>query len=164
MRGGFTLIELLVVSGIVLLLSAGILANYNTYNQTQQLRQEALTVQSDLRLIQSNAINGVDPDNTTCAGTGTTFAGYLVNFTNTGYIVAGMCSDGSNIWSTTVVKSYSSGVTDANGSLQQRTFEPLTGKIASDITITLKSISGTCYAFTIESGGNINDGGIVTCP
>lgn len=164
MNRGFTLIELLVTSGIIILLTGGIFAGYNNFNRSQQLRQEALNLKTSLRLIQSNAINGVDPAvSPFCTSNASIFAGYLVDFSGTGYISYGICADGTPIPSTTKQKTYSSGIVDIVTTSRQRTFEPLAGKINTDITITLKSTNNSCYTVSVETGGNINDASI-TCP
>jgi len=87
--GGFTLIELIVSIGVLLLLTGGLLASYNNYNQRQQLRQTAITLKANLRLAQSKAMGALKP-----ASGCTQLAGYSVSFTLTTYSIQAQCTEG----------------------------------------------------------------------
>ena len=59
---GFTLIELLITVTIVAILSMAALPNFRTYIHTQNLKQSASQVESDLRTAQINAMGGTLSD------------------------------------------------------------------------------------------------------
>ncbi len=86
---GFTLIELLVSVAIIIVMTGGVIVNYNTYNDSQKVRAAALTIKNNLRFVQSRAYNGEKP-----ASGCTELRGYQVSFTATTYIVQAMCSGG----------------------------------------------------------------------
>lgn len=84
---GFTLIEIVISMGISLLIMAGIVLNYNNYNDTQKLKQAALTVKNDFRFYQAKALSGEKPDES-CPQ----LLGYLVTFSSTTYTFKAQCS------------------------------------------------------------------------
>lgn len=86
---GFTLIELLVTVAIVMIVTGGVIVNYNSYNDVQKTRSAILTVKNNLRLAQSRAYNGDKPT----AGC-TQFLGYQATFTATTYSIQAACSEG----------------------------------------------------------------------
>ncbi len=86
---GFTLIELLVAIAIVLVMTGGVIVNYNTYNDDQRTRQAALTVKNNLRLAQSRAYNGEKPTSS-C----TQLQGYRVSFASGSYAIQAQCTEG----------------------------------------------------------------------
>jgi len=86
---GFTLIELLVSVAIIIVMTGGVIVNYNTYNDSQRTRQAVLTVKNNLRFAQSRAYNGEKPTSG-C----TELIGYQVSFTATTYTVQAKCSGG----------------------------------------------------------------------
>jgi len=75
MRYGFTLIELIIVVSILLILSFGVLVNYNTYNDRQKVHQAAMTLKADLRYVQSLIVSGQKP-----VSICTTLDAYVVTF------------------------------------------------------------------------------------
>ena len=83
---GFTLIELLVSVAILMVVTGGVIVNYNRYNDTQKVHQAASTVKNNLRLAQSRATNGDKP-----AGGCTSLVGYEVRFGATSYTAQARC-------------------------------------------------------------------------
>ena len=61
MKKGFTFIELIVVIALLLLLSAAMIVNYNSYTNRERIRQAGLTLKSDLRFAASKANSGIKP-------------------------------------------------------------------------------------------------------
>ncbi len=59
---GFTLIELLITVTIVAILSVSALPNFRTYIHSQNIKQSASQVESDLRTAQINAMSGTLSD------------------------------------------------------------------------------------------------------
>lgn len=86
---GYTIVELIVVSGIFLLLTGGLLANYTSFNETQKLRQASSTLKTTLRLAQTKAVAGEKPTSA-CA----TLVGHQVTFTASTYSLQPVCSAG----------------------------------------------------------------------
>ncbi len=80
-RQAFTFIELIIVIAIILVISLGVIVNYNSYTDRERVRQSGLTIKSDMRLVASKVNSGVK--STTCA----TLVSYDVTFTT-------ICSDG----------------------------------------------------------------------
>jgi prepilin-type N-terminal cleavage/methylation domain-containing protein len=60
-RQGFTFVELIIVVAIILVISAGVIVNYNSYTDSERVRQAGLTIKSDLRLVVSKVNSGVKP-------------------------------------------------------------------------------------------------------
>jgi len=60
-KHGFSLIELIVVISVILLLSVGVIINYNAYTEKERVRQELLILKSNLRLAHTKAISGQKP-------------------------------------------------------------------------------------------------------
>lgn len=87
---GFTLIELLVSVAIVMIVTGGVIVNYNTYNDAQKTRSAILTVKNNLRLAQSRAYNG-DKPSLGC----TQLLGYTATFTATTYSIQAQCTEGA---------------------------------------------------------------------
>ena len=86
---GFTLIELLVSVAIVMLITGGVIVNYNSYNDAQKTRSAVLTVKNNLRLAQSRAYNGDRPVDG-C----TELLGYRATFATATYTIQAQCSEG----------------------------------------------------------------------
>lgn len=83
---GFTLIELIVTMGVALLLTGGIIAGYNTFSDTQKLKQAALTLENNLRLAENQASSATKPP-TDCG----VLRGIEVSFTDEDYTIQAMC-------------------------------------------------------------------------
>ncbi len=64
---GFTMIELLIVMAIMATLTGVMIPNLRGYNTNQKLVEAASQVQSDIRLIQTNATSGVKCTSSTAA-------------------------------------------------------------------------------------------------
>ncbi|MBI5620309.1 type II secretion system protein [Candidatus Gottesmanbacteria bacterium] len=86
---GFTFIELLVSVAIVMAVTGGVIANYNTYNDSQKARNAILTVKNNLRFAQSRAYNGDKP-----ASGCSQLRGYQVTFTASSYTMQASCTEG----------------------------------------------------------------------
>ena len=84
---GFTLIEVVVSIAIGLLATSFILANYNSYNDTQSLKQAGLTLKNNLRFAQTKSSSGVKPS-TPC----TQLNGYSVTFLTSSYAIQASCN------------------------------------------------------------------------
>lgn len=149
MNRGFTLIEMLVAIGISLLVVGGLIVNYNSYNDTQKLKQSALTLKNNLRLAQTQAVASKKPSSG-C----TQLLRYDASFTSTGYTLSAQCTQGQAGDVNTVV--LPSGITfsPVGGTLS---FSVLTGGIGKDaVTVTLAG-STKSYAIQVASNGTIND-------
>ncbi len=144
---GFTIIELLVTIGIVLLLSGGVVAAFNNFNESQRVKQSAITLKSNLRYSQNKAISGSKPTSG-C----TTLGGYRVSFTASTYSMQAVC-DGALVGDATSV-TLPSGVT-FNPIPSPFTFTVLTGRISQDTTITVTGV-GTTYAVLVTGSGNVS--------
>ncbi len=84
---GFTLIELVVSIAIGLFLTGLIIANYNSYNDIQVLKQAALTLKNNFRFAQSKAMSGDKPSQCT------QLSGYSVTFTDASdYSIQALCA------------------------------------------------------------------------
>ena len=88
---GFTLIELIVVVIIMMALLGFSLVNYSSYNDSQRLKQAALTLKSDLQLTRTNASSGKKP--LECYYSGDAFLGYTVDFLLSSYTVTPLCEN-----------------------------------------------------------------------
>ena len=84
---GFTLIEILLVASIMLVITTLAIVSYNSYNDTEKVRQSALTFRSNLRFAQSEAMNGKKP-----ASCEKSLDGYEISFPSlTTYIIVPWC-------------------------------------------------------------------------
>lgn len=89
MKRGFTIIEILVATSIMMVLFGIVIARYNSFNESEKVRQAALTLKADLRLAQTKARSGQLPLSPECLG----FGGYYVDFvTDTSYTIAPECN------------------------------------------------------------------------
>lgn len=95
---GFTLIEVVISIAIGLLATGIILVNYNSYNDTQTLKQAGLTLKNNLRFAQEKAVSGVKP-NSVCSQ----LSGYSVTFTASSYIIQALCNPEGVTGDTTTV-------------------------------------------------------------
>lgn len=150
---GFTLIELLVVIGVIMLITGGIISNYSAYNESERLRQAALTLKNNLRLAQNRAISGEKPDPTRFICTG--LIGYTINFTSTNYRIEPQCTEG--VVGESISVSLPAGITLAPVP-SPFTFGVLTRGTGADVTITLAGQT-KWYTIEVSSGGEINDRG-----
>lgn len=167
-RNGFSLIELVVAITIVFLLSGIGIASYNSFNETQSLKQEALDLKNNLRLAQNKALsNEKICGQTACGGDENTclesepLTGWQVKFNLADYEIYGSC--GSNIFS---LKKYSlkSGLRfsyPAQGFIL--TFQALTAAVVNSSVICLNDSNKT-YKLEVKPSGEIKDYGITTCP
>ena len=145
---GFTLIELLVASIILITLTGAVLVNYNSYNETQQVRQAALTLKNNLRYAQSRSINGEKP------GVGCTqLDGYVVSFTETSYTTKTQC-DGTPVDPGQTVSLFSGLV--FNPVPTSLLFRVLSQGLDSDATITIVGRSKS-YKVVVSRSGDISE-------
>ncbi len=146
--GGFTFIELIVVVAILMVLSLGVIVNYNSYTDREHVRQSGLTLKSDLRLTLSKVNSGVKYE--TCQ----TLESYDISFSTSSYTITPRCSNGVDA-STTV------------NLPKDVTFQPVPSTIRllplsvgtdllADTIITLTGISST-YTITISPSGTISN-------
>ncbi len=151
---GFTLIELVVTVGISLAITGGIIVNYNSYNQTQTLKQAALTLKNDFRFIQAKANTGEKP-----AGC-STLTGWDITFALGSYSYRANCNGTPTGTSTTITLPYGVTITTLPSE------NPITLKVLaqganllSTTTITLTAASKS-YSLQVTPGGDISDLGI----
>lgn len=151
---GFTLIEVVVSVSIALLVTGLIIANYNSYNDIQTLKQAALTLKNNLRFIQSKAISGEKPA-TGC----TELLGWTIQFTETSYTYQPSCSDGLVDPVTTVTLPPS--VKFSLPIPPSFTMDVLARgtSLPSDTTILLTAVDKT-YQILVSTSGDINDKGL----
>lgn len=150
---GFTLIEVVVSVGISILLLGVVIVNYNTHNDTQTLKQTALTLKNNLRFVQSKALSGEKPT-ANC----TELIGWTITFTGGAYAIRAQCAPEGLQDSITSI-SLPSGVTISPvpaaltfGVLSQGT------TLGSSVAINLVGFAKT-YRITVSPGGNITDAG-----
>ncbi len=132
----------------------GLLASYNTYNQSQTIRQAALAVKAQVRLAQSKALSSLKPSSG-C----TVLDGYEVRFTATAIASQALC-DESILAGGTTEFTLSSGVT----------FSPLPASFTfgilsrglleeeNPIDVVLTGF-GKTYRMSISPNGDIEDSG-----
>lgn len=146
---GFTLIELLVAAAIIIVVTGGVIVNYNSFNDTQKIRQAALTVKNNLRLAQSRAYNGEKPANG-C----TELAGYLATFAPTSYAVQVQCDDGL-VEGTEQIYPIDAGLSLSSTS-PTLLFRVLSRGMNEDVTVTVTGVSRS-YQFRISRSGDMSD-------
>jgi prepilin-type N-terminal cleavage/methylation domain-containing protein len=150
---GFTLIEVVVAISIALLVTGLIIANYNTYNDIQTLKQATLTLKNDLRFIQSKAISGEKPSSG-CSQ----LQGWNISFLADSYSYQPECSEG--LVEPVVLVHLPPAVT----------FSPIPSPFSMSvltrgtdlpaaITITLTG-AGKNYQLVVETSGDISDRGL----
>ncbi|MDP1722705.1 MAG: type II secretion system protein [Candidatus Gottesmanbacteria bacterium] len=145
---GFTLIELLVSVAIVMLITGGVIVNYNTYNDAQKTRSAVLTVKNNLRLAQSRAYNGDKPGNG-C----TQLLGYRVSFTSNTYAIQAQCSDGPAGSAQTYTLESGNTFSPVPADML---FRVLTQGADSDVTVTIVGASQT-LRFTVMKSGDMSE-------
>jgi len=157
---GFTLIEVIVAVAISLMVTGFILVNYNSFNDTQTLKQAALTLKNNLRFAQSKATTGQKP--TSC----TQLVGYSVSFTKSVYSIQALCNPEGLVGDV-----LSSGL--PKGVIFSPIPAPVTFTVLSrgtDLTTGLCIIllgSGKNYSFGLQTNGELNDLGLEyngSCP
>jgi prepilin-type N-terminal cleavage/methylation domain-containing protein len=152
---GFTLIEVVVSISISLIVTGLIIANYNSYNDIQTLKQAALTLKNNLRFIQSKAGSGEKP----VSGC-TELLGWTITFIDaSSYKYQPSCSDGlvdpvttvdlppSVKFTTPIPPSFTMNVLTRGTSL------------SSDTPILLTAV-GKTYQLFISTSGDISDKGL----
>ncbi len=145
---GFTLIELLVSVAIVIVVTGGVIVNYNTYNDTQKTRQAALTVKNNLRFAQSRAYNGEKPSSG-C----TQLQGYRVTFAASSYTTQAQCSEGLAGSQQTVALEGGLSFSPIPGDVL---FRVLTRGIDSDVTVKVTG-SNRSYQFQVTRSGGLSE-------
>lgn len=152
---GFTLIELLVSIGVLLTMSGVIIANYNTYNSTQSLKQAALTIKNDIRFIQTKSASGLKP-----TGACPSLLGWDITFAAGGYSYRANCN-GSPV-DVPISVTLPPGVTITSlPAVNPITFYVLQrGTNLSTSTTILLSGSGKVYGLQIGANGDISDLGL----
>jgi prepilin-type N-terminal cleavage/methylation domain-containing protein len=150
---GFTLIEVVVSVSIALLTTGFIIANYNSYNDIQILKQAALTLKNDLRFVQSKAISGQKPTSGCLQLTG-----WKISFTNTSYSYQPECVEGP-MDPVTQVK-LSPGVT----------FSPIPSSFSMNVltrgttlpmtTVITLAGSNKSYRLSVNTSGDVSDLGL----
>lgn len=149
-RYGFTLIELLVSVAIVIVVTGGVIVNYNTFNDSQRTRAAALTVKNNLRFAQSRATNGEKP----AAGC-TTLVGYEVRFTASAYTVQARCDPEELIEGSDQTYPLESGMT-FSPIPPTMVFTVLSRGIDTDATIIVVGVNRS-YQFGVARSGDMSD-------
>jgi type II secretory pathway pseudopilin PulG len=119
------MIELLVAMTILLLLSAAIIARFQTFDNKQVVKQAAATLKTNLRKAQNASVSGKKP-----ASGCSQFLGFAVTFTANDYTIGASCTEG--LAGTLDVITLPVGVT----------FQPIPA------TVLFRSLSGTVAAST----------------
>jgi len=127
---GFTFIELIVVVAILMVLSLGVIVNYNSYTDREHVRQSGLTLKSDLRL------------------------SYDISFSTSSYTITPRCSNGVDA-STTVNLPKDVTFQPVPSTIRLLPLSVGTDLLA-DTIITLTGISST-YTITISPSGTISN-------
>jgi len=157
-RWGFTLIELIVVISILLLISSGVIANYNNFNENQRVKQLALTLKTNLRLAQTKALSGAKPlAPFLCAQ----LESYTVTFSSSQYSVQATCAAPDDGQGDIMTVSLPSGVTLSTLPLTPvLEFYVLNQgtNLSSEVTIALTGLKN--YAISVAPNGSISDLGI----
>jgi hypothetical protein len=130
-----------------------IIANYNSYNDIQTLKQAALTLKNNLRFIQSKAISGEKPESG-C----TELLGWTILFTETSYTYQPSCSDGLVTPVTTVDLPSSVKFLPIPSPFSMNVLARGTS-LPSDTTISLTAV-GKTYQILVSPSGDINDKGL----
>lgn len=138
---GFTLIEMIITVSLILLFTALGIAQYNTYNEKERVRQAFLTLRTDLRLAQTKADSALKPD--VCGDT--VFDGYQVSITENTYTINAKC--GATTSDMTVVY-LPNGVTFSPNP-EQFVFYPMMRGTSLSAPLSLKLISTNSYELTL---------------
>lgn len=146
---GFTLIELLVSAAVIIVVTGGVIVNYNAYNDAQKTRQAALTVKNNLRFAQSRAYNGEKPTSG-C----TELAGYAVTFAATSYTIQGQCSEGL-VAGTEQTYPIAAGLSLSSSS-PTLLFRVLSRGMDNDVTVKVTGVSRS-YQFQISRSGDMSE-------
>ena len=145
---GFTLIEIIVSVSLLLLLSGLFIANYNGFSSSQNVKQAASDVVTNLQAARINASSGVKPDG--CD----TLVGYIVNFpTASTYTAQASCQNNVNFPVTTYT--LPTGVT-FSPTPQAITFYALNRGASGDQTISLTG-SGTTMNVSVFASGVVSE-------
>lgn len=158
-RRGFTFIELIVVIAILMVLSLGVIVNYNSYTDRERVRQSGLTIKSDLRFASSKVNSGLKPPNCT------TLVNYEVSFykecasdiTRSCYRITPNCLPALVEDATSWV--YLPKEVHFSSSDQTIRFLPLSVGTdgAADTEITLSGVSTENYRIFVSPAGTISD-------
>lgn len=152
-KRGFTMIELIITVSISMLLIGGIVVNYNSFNDTQVLKQAGLTLKNNLRLAQVKATSAEKPESG-C----TQLVGYTLTFSASSYTTQAQCTEGLVGAAVTVV--LPSGVTFSPIPTSV-TFAALTQTLLSgtpvDVTLQARSKS---YLIRVSTNGEVTDVGL----
>lgn len=147
---GFTLLEIIVSVSISLLLTGLVVANYNTYNNNQVLKQAALTVKNDFRFIQSNALTGGKP-----ASGCSQLDGWIVSFAASSYTYRPYCSGAPAGTSVTVPLPTGITFSPVPASIVFRVLSRGTN-LSGTTNITLAGFAKT-YRLAVSTAGDVSD-------
>lgn len=157
-KSGFTLLEIIIAISLLMILTGGVIAGYSSFNDTQKIKQAALTFKSYLRSAQTKATSGVKP--TVC----TTLDGYIVRVNASSYTVDAQCdgaivSDANTSYSVTL-----SGQTIvSNPTTALFIFRVLTQAVSLSQITTFTFENGTKgYQISVSPSGDINELGFVS--
>lgn len=96
---GYSLIEIIIVITLFVIISIAVTTSYVSFEGRERLKNAALQVKNDIRLVQSKAQSG-DKGIGACAAT-SSLAGWYITLnstagSNTSYTFAGDCANGAN--------------------------------------------------------------------
>jgi prepilin-type N-terminal cleavage/methylation domain-containing protein len=150
---GFTLIEVVVSIGIILVVVGTVIANYNGFNNTQTLKQAALTLKNDLRFAQNKALSGEKPTSN-C----TTLSGYRVTFSGANYSIQAFCTpEGLAGAESTISLPNGISFTSAPTFVLYRVISQGTS-LTAETPVTLSG-SGRTYTLSLSPGGDVSEVG-----
>lgn len=153
--GGFTFIELIVVIAILMVLSLGVIVNYNSYTDRERVRQSGLTMKSDLRLVASKVNSGMKlPACDTLVGYDVTFTALCADQIRSCYTMTPRCLNGPGEEITVYIPKE----VHFQSADQTIRFLPLSAgtDVTTDAVITLGGRLGV-YTITISPSGTISD-------
>ncbi len=171
MQKGFTLIELVVVAGIIILVSAGGIAGFRSYEGRQKIIQEGRNIKSMLRQVQTSAQAGIQPKPLAiggCQKKGDNYGLYskrVTFFPPTRFTIQSVCDDdpSSSVLDDSTSYDLSSGMqySVTPGGVLFVDFRALSQGIFPEVTLCIYKPSATpvYYKLTLKQSGEIEDVG-----
>ncbi len=152
MKRGFTLVELLIVVTIFITVLAMGIASFSRFNRRERLKQAALTLKTNLRLIQTKSISAMKPSSG-C----TTYVGIRVTFSTGSYTARAECDPEGLVGSTdTFALPATITFQAAPVNFTFRTQSVLSSTTDQTITLT----NGTeIYGLTVSTNAQVNEEG-----
>jgi prepilin-type N-terminal cleavage/methylation domain-containing protein len=150
LNNGFTLIELMTAVTIAAVIFGFGIASYNKFNDSQKVKQAAITLKNNLRLAQTKAMTGEKPSSCETANIG--LVGYeLVNTDTSNYRLNSVCF--GNVKSSVLDVKLPDSVTTTNFDV---TFNVLNQAVTGGTNITLTGLNDVSVTVKISSSGEIS--------